>query len=347
MSGSTFGTILRLTTFGESHGPAIGGVLDGVPAGLAIDSAVIDAWMQRRRPGTSPLVTARNEADSVTLLSGIFEGRTTGTPIGILIQNTDQHSADYENLRHTFRPGHADYTYTEKYGHRDHRGGGRASARETAVRVAAGAIAAQLLATRGITVSSRPYSVGTAVAGADDTADNTALTPAMEREIAEARAAGDTVGCVIECTVSGCPTGLGEPVFDKLQTRLAAAMLSIPAAKGFEYGMGFAGATRRGSEVLDAFVPAAGGGITTAANHSGGIQGGITNGQPIVMRVAFKPVATLLREVPTCDDAGLAVTLHARGRHDPCVVMRALPVVEAMAALTVADALLQARCSRL
>lgn len=341
---NTFGNIFRLTTFGESHGAAIGGVIDGMPAGLTIDFDGLQAWMNRRRPGTSALVTARNEADTVRLLSGVFEGRTTGTPIGFVIENTNQHSADYDNMRHTLRPSHADYTYLAKYGLRDHRGGGRSSARETAARVACGALAAQALATVGISVHARAESVGTAVRRDGDD-PSLALTPAMQAEIARAKADGDTVGATVACIIDGCPAGLGDPVFGKLHARLGAAMLSINACKGFEYGMGFEGSTMRGTQTVDTFVPdpAKALGIGTATNRSGGIQGGISNGQQIYMRLAFKPIATLLRDVDTCDDAGKPTVLHARGRHDPCVVPRALVVVEAMAAMTVLDAWLANR----
>ena len=326
---NTIGTLLRFTGFGESHGPAVGGVLDGMPAGIAIDFDAVQAMMARRRPGTSPLVSARNEADEVRFLSGIFEGKTLGTPIAFLIENRDARSADYESLRHTYRPNHADYTYDAKYGIRDYRGGGRASARETAGRVAAGALAMQFLATRGISIRAEIEAIGRA------------RTPdAFDEEIRRARAEGDSVGGVVRCTVSGCPAGLGEPVFGKLQAMLAAAMMSINAAKGFDYGCGFDGACRRGSELLDTPYTDSEGRVRMASNHSGGIQGGISNGEDIYFRVAFKPVATLMREVDTIDDTGRPVKLEVHGRHDVCVVPRALVVVEAMAALTIADALL-------
>lgn len=341
---STFGTIFTLSTFGESHGPALGGIVSGVPAGLRLDTAAIQQQLDRRRPGQSTLTTARNEADSVSLLSGVLDGVTTGTPIGFVIQNTDQHSSDYEAMRHLYRPGHADYTYDAKYGIRDHRGGGRASARETAARVVGGAIARQLLDTLGVTVSARIESVGGLVNSAAD-----GLDQACSDLVAAVRKDGDSVGGVVQCTVTGVPTGWGEPVFGKLQAMLAAAMMSIPAAKGFEYGMGFDGARKRGSEVMDNWVPDADDprGMHAAANHSGGIQGGISNGEPITMRIAFKPTATLLRDVDTVTDSGQAAVLHARGRHDPCVALRAVPVVEAMAALVLADACLMNRCSKL
>ena len=334
----TFGKILTLTTFGESHGPAIGGVLSGMPAGIHIDTEAIRLQMQRRRPGQSPLTTARAEADEVEILSGVFNGVTTGTAIGLLIRNTNQRSGDYGEIEHTYRPGHADYTYDARYGIRDYRGGGRASARETAVRVAAGAIVRQWLEQKGIEIHARIAAIG----GIENDAAGDALNEVCSQVVLDAKGAGDSVGGIVECVVTGLPSGIGNPPFGKLQSGLAAAMMSIPAAKGFEYGMGFDGSRRHGSEVIDTWVPDPDDprGMHAAANNSGGIQGGISNGEPIVMRVAFKPTATMLRDVETCDDRGNAVTLHARGRHDPCVAIRAVAVVEAMAALTVADAVL-------
>ena len=341
---NTFGKLLTLTTFGESHGTATGGILTGLPAGVAIDVARIQAQLDRRRPGQSALTTSRNEADAVQLLSGIMDGVSLGTPIGFTIANTNQHSADYEAMRHVYRPGHADFTYDAKYGRRDHRGGGRASARETAARVVGGAIATQLLEKEGVAITARVAEVGGIV---NTTAEG--LDERCQQAVLSAKAAGDSIGGIVECRATGVPAGLGEPVFGKLQAVLAAAMMSIPAAKGFEYGMGFAGASKHGSEVIDTWVayPADVRGMHAAANHSGGIQGGISNGEDIVMRVAFKPTATLLRDVDTCNDAGEAVTLHARGRHDPCVAIRAVPVVEAMAALAIADAWLLNRTAKL
>lgn len=340
---NTYGQIYTLTSFGESHGPAIGGVVCGMPAGIEISQERIQQMLDRRRPGQGILTTARREADQVRLLSGIFEGKSTGTPIGFTIENADHRSADYEQMRHTFRPGHADYTYQAKYGIRDHRGGGRSSARETAVRVVGGALALEALRTVGISIDAWVSAVGTAMRD-----DPGPLTDDMVRQITDARAAGDTVGGIVSCTVHGCPAGLGEPVFDKLQARLAAAMLSINAVKGFEYGMGFEGAKHRGSEMLDNWVPDPDDprAMHARANHSGGIQGGISNGEDITMRVAFKPVATLMQPVETVDDQHRLVTLTAHGRHDPCVVVRAVPVVEAMAAMTILDALLLARTNR-
>ncbi len=357
---NTFGNIYRLTSFGESHGGAIGGVIDGMPAGLTVDLDAIDRDLKRRRPGQSELVTARNESDAVTFLSGIYEGVTLGTPIGFTIANSDMHSNDYDNLRHVYRPSHADYTYTAKYGHRDHRGGGRSSARETAARIVAGSLAAQALEAEGITVKAYTSAVGYIRLDAEPTSldlgriyDNAVRCPdpataaEMEKLIRLIRSEGDSIGGIITGVISGAPAGLGEPVFGKLHAMLASAMMSINAAHGFEYGMGFAGTCRRGSEMLDRFVSDADGKIKTAANHSGGIQGGISNGNDIVFRVAFKPVATLLRDVATVTDKGEECILKARGRHDPCVLPRAVPVVEARASMVMFDALLANRCSRL
>lgn len=348
---NTFGKIFRLTTFGESHGPAIGGVIDGVPAGFKLDLEAIQHQLDRRRPGQSSIVTRRRESDTVQLLSGIFDDTTTGTPIGFIIPNNDQHSADYDAMRDAFRPSHADYTYTAKYGLRDHRGGGRSSARETASRVVAGAIARQILASRGITITAYTVSVGDV--SLDKTYSDLDLSlvdsnpvrcpdPAKAREmidlIERVKIDGDTIGGIVTCVITGLPVGLGEPVADKLSATLAAAMMSINAAKGFEIGMGFEGARHRGSEMIDPFAVDDSGRIVTTANHSGGIQGGISNGADIYFNVAFKPVATLLQPVDTVDAAGNPITLQARGRHDPCVVPRAVPVVEAMAAITLLDA---------
>lgn len=306
---NTFGNILRLTTFGESHGPGVGGVIDGFPAGVEVDLDFIQAELDRRRPGQSALTTARKESDRVEFLSGIFEGRTTGCPIGFLVRNENQHSADYENLRHLYRPSHADFTYATKYGLRDHRGGGRTSARETIARCVGGAMAKLALRHYGIRVTAYTSQVGAiALTGGPDDYDlaeaerNPVRCPdpdvaeQMAHLIAEVKAEGDTIGGIITGVITGCPVGLGQPVFGKLHAALGAAMLSINAVKGFEYGEGFAGVTARGSEQNDVFVPDGKGGITTLTNHSGGIQGGLSNGQTIRFRVAFKPVATLLRE---------------------------------------------------
>lgn len=357
---NTFGNIFRLTTFGESHGSAIGGVIDGMPAGMPVDMNYVQTQLNRRRPGQSDLVTPRKEPDTVEVLSGIFEGRTTGTPIGFIIRNSNTRSEDYSEMRNIFRPSHADYTYYAKYGIRDHRGGGRSSARETATRIVAGAFAAQALTAQGIKVWAYTSRVGdiampvqwNEVSSSD--VDNSAVrcphaptTAAMERLIREVKADGDTVGGIVTGVIEGCPAGIGDPVAGKLHASLAAAMLSINAAKGFEYGMGFDGCCRRGSDMADIFTTRTDGTIATLTNNSGGIQGGISNGMPIVFRVAFKPVATLLRPIATIDNTGAAVTLKARGRHDPCVLPRAVPVVEAMAAMTLFDAMLLNRCAKI
>lgn len=357
---NSFGHIFRLTSFGESHGPAIGGVIDGMPAGIAVDMDFIQNELNRRRPGQSQLTTARKEADELEVLSGVFEGKTTGQPIGFIVRNQNQHSDDYENLRNVFRPSHADFTYWQKYGIRDHRGGGRSSARETISRVVAGAFAKLVLRELGITIQAYTQQVGDiALTGTyndydlDQTESNDVRCPdsataqRMADLIGKVKAEGDTIGGVIACVVKGCPIGLGEPVFGKLQAELAHAMLSINAAKGFEYGMGFAGVTQRGSEQNDIFMPDEDGGITTRTNRSGGIQGGISNGQDIYFRVAFKPVATLLREQETVNIEGEPTLLHARGRHDACVLPRAVPIVEAMAAITLIDNYLLNKTTRL
>lgn len=350
---NTYGTLFRLTTFGESHGAAIGGVVDGMPSGVAVDQAFIQSELDRRRPGQSAITTGRSEEDRVELLSGVFEGKTTGTPIGFIIRNKDQHSADYQNLSQVFRPSHADYTYYRKYGVRDYRGGGRTSARETASRVVAGALAKLVLRQYGIHVQAYTSQVGPLRLDKDYTHYNLSATETnpvrcpdphlaeqMEVLIREVKASGDTIGGVVTGVVKGLPAGLGEPVFDKFHARLGAAMLGINAAKGFEIGDGFAIATKRGSEVNDLFASDADQRITTLTNHSGGVQGGITNGQDVVFRVAFKPVATLLKEQPTVDVDGNPTIVKAKGRHDPCVVPRAVPIVEAMAAITALDFLL-------
>lgn len=345
---NTFGKNFTLTTFGESHGAAIGGVVDGMPAGIDIDLDFIQSELNRRRPGQSKITTSRQEPDQVELLSGVFEGKSTGCPIGFIVRNENQHSQDYENLRTVFRPSHADFTYYSKYGIRDHRGGGRSSARITISRVVAGALAKLALRQLGISIQAYTSQVGDISLDRDYTKYDLSLTEsnavrcpdakkaaAMEQLITEVKAEGDTIGGVITCIVKGCPVGLGEPEFGKLHAELGAAMLSINAVKGFEYGDGFDGVNRRGSEVNDRFV--GGPTITTLTNHSGGIQGGISNGQDIYFRVAFKPVATLLRPQETMDMEGNPTTLTARGRHDPCVLPRAVPVVEAMAAIVILD----------
>ena len=345
MAGNTFGHLFRLTTFGESHGEAIGGVIDGCPAGIALDFQKIQRELDRRRPGQSAIVTQRKEADKVQFLSGIFEGKTTGVPIGFIIANTQQHSQDYDHLKDLYRPSHADYVYEQKYGLRDHRGGGRSSARETAVRVVAGAIAKQFL--KGIKITAYVSAVGELALPEKDyqlldfsqieknpvRCPDPVLAEQMEAYIKAIRKEGDTVGGVVSCVVKGVPVGWGEPVFDKLHAQLGKAMLSINAVKGFEYGSGFAGTRMRGSQHNDLFNPDG----TTQTNHSGGIQGGISNGMDIYFRVAFKPVATLMQSQPVLDSRSNIVEMQGKGRHDPCVVPRAVPIVEAMTAMVLLD----------
>ena len=332
---NTFGNILRLSTFGESHGPAIGGIIDGFPAGIDIDIDFIRQQMQRRRPGTSLQTTQRNEADEVEILSGVFEGKSTGCPIGFVIKNTDAHSVDYSEMKDLFRPSHADFTYQTKYGIRDYRGGGRTSARETACRVVGGAFAQMLTRKAGIDIKARIAQVGNTILTGTDDEQMRQYNEAVD----EVRRQNDSIGGIITCNISGCPVGLGEPVFGKLHAALGAAMLSINAAKGFDYGEGFSGIGMRGSEQNDPFV-ATDGKIHTTTNHSGGIQGGISNGEDIYFRVAFKPVATIAQEQLTVNKQGEPTTLKAKGRHDPCVLQRALPIVESMAALVIADYML-------
>lgn len=346
---NTFGTLFTLTTFGESHGEAIGGVVDGMPAGVEVDLSFIQSELNRRRPGQSAITTSRREADTVDLLSGVFEGRTTGCPIGFIVRNTSQRSSDYDNLRDVFRPSHADYTYFTKYGERDHRGGGRSSARITIARCVGGALAKLALRQIGVSISAYTSQVGGIKLVGDYTAYNlataesnavrcpdAATAAAMEQLILTTKAAGDTVGGVVTCVIRGCPAGLGEPEFGKLHAQLGAAMLSINAAKGFEYGLGFDGVDAFGSAQNDAFT-AQDGSIITTTNRSGGIQGGISNGQDIYFRVAFKPVATILQAQNTADKNGRDTVTTVRGRHDPCVVPRAVPIVEAMAAMVILD----------
>ena len=355
---NTFGEIFRLTTFGESHGEAIGGVVDGMPAGIDIDMAFIQSELNRRRPGQSKITTSRQEPDQVELLSGVFEGKSTGCPIGFIVRNQNQHSQDYENMRCLFRPSHADYTYQQKYGIRDHRGGGRSSARITISRCVGGALAKLALRKMGVSIQADTSQVGEIALEHDYKHYDLSLTETnavrcpdpekaaqMEALITQVKAEGDTIGGIITCVIKGCPAGLGEPEFGKLHATLGAAMLSINAVKGFEYGEGFSGVTARGSEQNDVFV-STDNGITTATNHSGGIQGGISNGQDIYFRVAFKPVATLLKEQNTVDLEGNATTLTAKGRHDPCVLPRAVPVVEAMAAMTIFDHFLRSKVQK-
>lgn len=344
--GSIFGHIFQLSTFGESHGVALGGVIDGVPAGFELDFTAIQRELDRRKPGQSAIVTQRKEADEVEFLSGIYEGKTTGTPIGFIIRNTNQRSQDYDQMKNVFRPSHADFTYQQKYGIRDPRGGGRSSARETAVRVVAGAIAKQILAQKGILIEAFVDQVGSIRWEGEWNEQLTAIRESnpvrvpdaeaaekMEALIREVRKAGDTIGGCVRCVITGVPAGLGEPVFDKLHAELGKAMLSINAVKGFTIGSGFDGVNMRGSEHNDAFEP----GGTTTTNFSGGIQGGISNGMPIDFRVAFKPVATIMQTQESIDENLEAATITGEGRHDPCVVPRAVPIVEAMAALVILD----------
>ncbi len=354
MAGNSFGTLFKLTTFGESHGEALGGIIDGCPAGLEIDLEKIELEMARRKPGQSAIVTQRKEPDTVKILSGIFEGRTTGTPMGFVIENANQKSKDYSHIKDVYRPSHADFTYDQKYGNRDYRGGGRSSARETACRVAAGAIAKQLLA--NIQITAYTSAVGEIALersyrelNLSEAEKNIVRCPdpekarEMERYIKEIRSQGDTVGGVVECVIQNVPVGLGEPVFEKLHAKLGQAMLSINAVKGFEYGSGFAGSRMKGSEHNDIFNEDS----STKTNFSGGIQGGISNGMDIYFKVAFKPVATLMQKQETINAEGEKVEMQGKGRHDPCVVPRAVPIVEAMAALVLADFYLQHKVSKI
>lgn len=349
---NTFGNIFTLTTFGESHGEAVGGVVDGMPAGVDIDLDFIQHELSRRRPGQSRVTTSRNEPDKVEILSGVFEGKSTGTPIGFIVRNTNQHSKDYDNIRELFRPSHADYTYYNKYGIRDHRGGGRSSARITISRCVGGALAKLALKTIGVKIQAYVSQVGDIALDNDyrhydlsKTEESIVRCPdaekakEMEELIMKVKADGDTIGGIVTGVISGCPVGLGEPEFGKLHAQLGAAMLSINAVKGFEYGDGFSIVTHRGSEVNDILAPAPENGKAPAfkSNHSGGIQGGISNGEDIFFRVAFKPVATLLMPQPTIDIHGNATIVDVRGRHDPCVVPRAVPIVENMAAMVILD----------
>ncbi|QNJ98796.1 chorismate synthase [Constantimarinum furrinae] len=354
MAGNSFGNIFKLTTFGESHGEAIGGIIDGCPAGLSLDLEAIQKEMTRRKPGQSAIVTQRKEEDEVKFLSGIFEGTTTGTPIGFIIENTDQKSKDYSHIKETYRPSHADLTYDKKYGIRDFRGGGRSSARETACRVVAGAIAKQLL--KDIRITAYVSGVGELMLEKHyskldfKTIENNPVRCAdpemadmMEALIRNIRKQGDTVGGVVSCVIENVPVGLGEPVFDKLHAQLGKAMLSINAVKGFEFGSGFKGTRLRGSEHNDLFNEDG----STKTNNSGGVQGGISNGQDIYFNVAFKPVATLMQKQQTINKDGQTIEMQGKGRHDPCVVPRAVPIVEAMAALVLADFWLLNKLSKL
>lgn len=345
---NTFGNIFRLTSFGESHGAGIGGIIDGCPSGIEVDMDFIQNELNRRRPGQSKITTPRNEADKVEFLSGIFEGKTTGTPIGFVIWNANQHSSDYDNMKALYRPSHADYTYQQKYGIRDHRGGGRSSARETIARCVGGALAKLALMQLNVSITAYTSQVGnikleklyseydlTTIEDTPVRCPDAEKAEEMITLINEVKSKGDTIGGVITCVIKGTPVGLGEPVFGKLHAALGNSMLSINAVKGFEYGDGF-DVNHRGSEVNDEFYDN-GGEISTRTNHSGGIQGGISNGQDIYFRVAFKPVATILMQQHTVDSEGNEADLKARGRHDACVLPRAVPIVEAMAAMTILD----------
>ncbi len=335
--GNTFGKIYTLTTFGESHGPAIGGIIDGVPAGWQLDIDAIQRALDERRPGKGGLATTRREPDQVKILSGIFEGTTTGTPVGFIIENTNARSSDYDLLRDIYRPSHADYTYDMKYHHRDHRGGGRASARETACRVVGGAVAEQFLTLQGITVKAWADRIGPLKLPEEEAK--------LDELTARLRAAGDSVGGIVRCSISGVPVGLGEPLYDKLQAKLSAAMMSIPGAKGFDYGTGFESAGMCGLESNDPFGIDENGDIITLTNNSGGIQGGISNGAEITLRVAFKPIATIMHTQHSVTRDRMEVEYKAPGRHDICIVPRAVPVVRAMAAMTIMDAWLMRRAS--
>ncbi|WPR74598.1 chorismate synthase [Algoriphagus sp. NG3] len=357
--GNSFGKLFKITTYGESHGLALGVIIEGCPAGLKIDEAKLVAEMQRRKPGQSKITTQRKEEDEFEIKSGVFEGVTTGTPIGIVINNSDQKSKDYSHISDKFRPSHADFTYFEKYGLRDYRGGGRSSARETAARVVAGAIAKQLLETKGISIQAYVSQVGELKLQKDyleldlsKAEDNIVRCPdptvadEMITLIDSVRKDRDTIGGVVTCVIKNTPVGLGEPVFDRLHAELGKAMLSINAVKGFQYGSGFEGVKMRGSEHNDVFVQE-GDKIRTKTNYSGGIQGGISNGEDIYFSVAFKPVATIMTDQESINEAGETVVVSGKGRHDPCVVPRAVPIVEAMAALVIADYILLSKSNKL
>ena len=357
---STYGTIFKISTFGESHGKAIGVVIDGCPAGIDFNEPFIQSELDRRKPGQSRITTQRKESDEYQVLSGVFEGKTTGTPIALIIPNEDQRSKDYSHIATQFRPSHADYTYNSKYGVRDYRGGGRSSARETAARVAAGALAKMLLVTQNIAVQAYVSQVGKIKLDKQyweldlsKTEDNAVRCPDPEVAqemfdfIDETRKKGDSIGGIITCVIKGVPVGWGEPVFDKLHAELGKAMLGINAVKGFEYGSGFAGIELYGSQHNDEFFVDEEGKIRTKTNHSGGIQGGISNGEDIYFRVAFKPVATIMQDQESINDAGQKVTVSGKGRHDPCVLPRAVPIVEAMAALVLADFSLRSKSNKI
>lgn len=364
MAGNTFGTLFKLTTFGESHGIALGGIIDGCPAGLEIDLEFVKSELQRRKPGQSHITTQRQEEDEVKFLSGIFEGKTTGHPIGFTIENTNQKSTDYEHIKDTFRPSHADYTYQEKYGIRDYRGGGRSSARETVCRIVGGAIAKLYLKHLNVSIQAYVSQVGHIklektyqeldLSKTEESiirCPDAATAYKMVSYIEDIRKEGDTIGGIVSCVVNGTPIGLGEPVFDKLHADLGKAMLSINAVKGFEYGEGFNSINFKGSELNDVFVSSSevenNKKITTSTNHSGGIQGGISNGQDIYFNVAFKPVATIMQDQQSVDKDGIETVVNGKGRHDPCVLPRAVPIVESMAALVIADAILRNKTSKI
>lgn len=358
--GSIYGKIFQISTFGESHGPAVGVVVTGCPAGVDFDLEFIQSELDRRKPGQSRITTQRKETDSVEVLSGVFEGKTTGTPIAMLVWNGDQRSKDYSHIADQFRPSHADFTYQEKYGIRDYRGGGRSSARETVARVAAGALAKLVLSQLGVKITAYVSQVGTLklttpveqldLSITETNAvrcPDTKLAEEMFTYIDEIRKQGDSVGGVVSAYITGCPVGLGEPVFDKLHAELGKAMLSINAVKGFEYGSGFDGVELRGSQHNDIIVKDESGKVSTLTNHSGGIQGGISNGEPIYFRVGFKPVATIMQDQASLNESGEKIVVSGKGRHDPCVVPRAVPIVEAMSAIVLLDFYLRNRLTKL
>jgi chorismate synthase len=358
--GSIYGKIFQISTFGESHGASVGVVVTGCPAGVDFDMDFIQSELDRRKPGQSRITTQRKEADSVEVVSGVFEGKTTGTPIAMLVWNGDQRSKDYSHIADQFRPSHADFTYQEKYGIRDYRGGGRSSARETVARVAAGALAKLVLQQLGVKITAYVSQVGTLklttpveeldLAVAETNAvrcPDATLAEEMFTYIDEIRKQGDSVGGVVSAYITGCPVGLGEPVFDKLHAELGKAMLSINAVKGFEYGSGFDGVELRGSQHNDIIVKDEAGKVSTLTNHSGGIQGGISNGEPIYFRVGFKPVATIMQDQDSLNESGEKIVVSGKGRHDPCVVPRAVPIVEAMSAIVLLDFYLRNRLTKL
>ena len=360
MAGSTYGNLFKLTTFGESHGEAIGGIIDGCPAGLQIDLEFITSELQRRKPGQSHITTQRKEEDTVKFLSGIFEGKSTGHPIGFIIENTNQKSNDYEHIKDAFRPSHADFTYQQKYGIRDYRGGGRSSARETACRIVGGAIAKLILRYHNVSIKAYVSQVGPLKLTKSYKELDLSLTEKsivrcpdedmatkMITYIEDIRKQGDTVGGIVSCVIKGTPVGLGEPVFDKLHAELGKAMLGINAVKGFEYGEGFNSTNFKGSQLNDLFIQQENYKTNTLTNHSGGIQGGISNGEDIYFNVAFKPVATIMQDQQTIDESGNETIIKGKGRHDPCVLPRAVPIVESMAALVLVDALLRNKTSKL